>query len=161
MNYFPLVETTYSIHTMFCKPPHSSGVSSKMHLCSMRRNQARYPVSVSSRILQPRAHDSEFGQLPALSSRTLLWERTADQRVWKMQSWCVTVSLFIPSERTVTVTQPSFPMSRLCPPCQPVWLQGAGFKAVCKALKRRKSAHDEAWNITSPHRPHFSNNNSS
>lgn len=150
---------------MFLTPPHSSGVSSKMHLCYMRRNQARYPVSLSTRILQPRAHDSEFGQLPALSSRTLLWERTADQRVWKMQSRCVTVSLFIPSVRAVTVTQPSFPMSRLCPPCQPVWLQGGlvnWFKAVCKALKRRrKSAHDQAWNITSPHRQHFSNNNSS
>lgn len=68
----------------------------------MRRHTARHPVSLSSWILQPRAHDSESGQLPALSSRTLLWEREADQSVWKMQGWSVKVSLFISTKDSDT-----------------------------------------------------------
>lgn len=38
----------------------------------MHRYTARHAVSLSSWILQPGTHDSESGQLPSLSSRTLL-----------------------------------------------------------------------------------------
>lgn len=66
------------------------------------RYKACHSVSLSSWILQPRAYDSESGQLLALSSRTLLWEGEADQSVWKMQGWSVTVSLFISTKDTIT-----------------------------------------------------------
>lgn len=65
------------------------------------RYKACHSVSLSSWILQPRAYDSESGQLLALSSRTLLWEGEADQSVWKMQGWSVTASLCISTKDTI------------------------------------------------------------
>lgn len=59
-----------------------------------------------------------------------------------MQGWCVTVSLCIPSEHIVTVTQPSFATSRLFPPCQAVWLQGAG-KSVQSSLQDSEEKNKE------------------
>lgn len=64
------------------------------HVNLVRRYSACNAVSLSSRILQPGAHDSDTGQLPSLSSRTLLWERETDKSVWKVQGWSVCLPFF-------------------------------------------------------------------
>ena len=63
------------------------------HADLMHRYTPRHAVSLSPWILQPRTHDSEFGQLPSLSSRTLLWEGKIDKSVWEVQGRSVGVSV--------------------------------------------------------------------
>lgn len=87
------------------------------------RYTSRHPVSLPSWVLQPRADDPESGQLPALSSWSLLWEGETGQSFWKMQSR----SVIFPSYRLHhTAVKPTFSRpSRLWPRCQACLSEGS------------------------------------
>lgn len=95
------------------------------HTNLMHRYTARHAVSLSSWILQPRTYDSESGQLPSLSSRTLLWEGEVDKSIWEVQGWSVRVSLFcffFPGKDTITAIWSSLSVSGFPSVCHPVCL---------------------------------------